>query len=112
VVEADAMRDDLVRAGVPAASVVRERCSLTTDDNARFVVALLRRLEVARITLVTCDWHMPRAAALFRQQGVSVEVIPVASPAVGPLTRWYRAGHEWVSARMHASRAPADVQRP
>lgn len=100
VVEADVMRDELVRGGVPAGRVVRERCSLTTRDNARLTASILRRLTVGSVTLVTCEWHMPRASALFRKEGLAVAVLPVPSPVAGPLARYYRTGHEWVSATL------------
>jgi uncharacterized SAM-binding protein YcdF (DUF218 family) len=100
VVEADAMRDELVRGGVPAATVVRERCSLTTRDNARLTARLLGRFGADGLTLVTCEWHMPRASALFRREGLVVAARPVPSPSAPPLARCYRAGHEWVSATL------------
>lgn len=103
VVEADAMADDLVRRGVPEQAIVRERCSLTTPDNARLSGRLLRRLGVHHLTLVTCAWHMARAAELFRQEGLEVDPLPARAPDVTPLVRWYRAGHEWVSSRLHAA---------
>lgn len=104
MVEADAMRDELLRRGLPAASVTRERCSLTTRDNARLTALLLRRFEVDRLILVTCEWHVPRAAALFRREGLGVDVVPVAAPAIAPARRWVRAGREWVSARLDVAR--------
>jgi uncharacterized SAM-binding protein YcdF (DUF218 family) len=100
VVEADTMRDELVRSGVPASSVVRERCSLTTGDNARLSAELLRRFELAGcgpVALVTCEWHMARAAALFEREGVQVDRVPVPSPRTTALSRIFRAGREWVS---------------
>ncbi len=101
VVEADAVYHDLIRQGVPPEFVLRERCSLTTADNARLASLLLRRLGVGRVTLVTCDWHMPRAAALFRAQGLSVEPCPSVTPSPHVLTRLARAGHEWLSRLSH-----------
>jgi len=102
VVEADAMADALARAGVPRGSILRERCSLTTRDNARLSAAILRRIGVSKITLVTCEWHMARAAMLFRRAGVEPDLLPAPTPATTPLLRWYRAGHEWVSTRLDA----------
>ena len=100
VVEADAMRDELVRRGVPASSVLRERCSLSPRDNAWHSAQLLGRLCPAGrqpFTLVTCDWHMRRASALFQREGLSVEPLPVPGPDAPPLARWVRTGREWVS---------------
>jgi uncharacterized SAM-binding protein YcdF (DUF218 family) len=98
VVEADAMREALVQSGVRAQAVIRERCSLTTADNARLTAQLLRRFgRPSVVTLVTCDWHMPRAAALFAREGLSVHPAPVLGPQRATAIRWVRAGREWVS---------------
>ena len=68
------------RLGVPERAIVRERCSLSTRDNARFSAeALARRGHRARRRVVTCDWHLPRAARAVRAEGVEVEGLPAAS---------------------------------
>ncbi len=100
VLEADAMRDDLVRGGVPREAILRERCALTTRGNAQLTAQLLGRLGALRATLVTCDWHMARAALLFRKEGVDVEPLPVLGPVVPSVTRWVRAVHEWGATRL------------
>jgi uncharacterized SAM-binding protein YcdF (DUF218 family) len=103
VVEADAMARELVRRGVPEGSIVRERCSLSTRQNARFAAQVLARRGIGRAAVVTCAWHAPRAASLFRMHGVSVDLVPVA-PAHAPLrSRFWRWGRErvlaWVQVR-------------
>jgi uncharacterized SAM-binding protein YcdF (DUF218 family) len=99
VLEADAMRDELVAAGVAPCRIVRERCSLTTEDNARLTAALLERFGVTRVTLATCEWHMPRARALFERQGVLVDPLFVPSPEVRQWERVLRGAREWASLR-------------
>ena len=100
VVEADAMCDALVRLGVPKERVVRERCSHTTRGNARFTSALLSRMGIEQVLLVTCDWHTARASAVFREYGVRLEVSPAPSPRGGVLTRAWRWGRERVATRV------------
>jgi uncharacterized SAM-binding protein YcdF (DUF218 family) len=93
--EADAMAHELVLLGVSPDAVVRERCSLSTSDNARFVAAALTRRGIARATVVTCTWHLPRAVALFRAAGIEVAGIGAVEPGPAPrLHRVWRYGRE------------------
>jgi cyclophilin family peptidyl-prolyl cis-trans isomerase/uncharacterized SAM-binding protein YcdF (DUF218 family) len=91
VVEADAMARELARLGVPPEVIVRERCSLSTRDNARFATAALERRGITRATVVTCAWHLPRAVALFARHGVEAD--GVAAP-VGEAP-WSRRVWRW-----------------
>jgi uncharacterized SAM-binding protein YcdF (DUF218 family) len=100
VLEADAMKDELVRSGVPGADVLRERCSMTTRENAWFAADIVRRLAPSGsrpVTLVTCEWHMPRAKALFEAERFQVVAVSPKAPDPTPLVRLYRCGREWVS---------------
>lgn len=76
--EADAMATYLVRAGVADGSIVRERESRNTEENLRNSLALLRAHGIepgsARITVVTSNFHVLRAAALTRALGVQAHV--------------------------------------
>jgi uncharacterized SAM-binding protein YcdF (DUF218 family) len=94
------MRDELVRRGVADHRVLRERCSLTTRDNARLSAELLRRRGTGTITLVTCDWHMARAVALFEQERLVVSPHPVPGPPPARMTGGHRGIHEWVARRL------------
>ncbi|MEZ4260340.1 MAG: YdcF family protein [Polyangiaceae bacterium] len=96
VLEADHIAARLADAGI--ADVIRERCSLDTRDNARFSAALLARRGIeGSVTLVTCDWHMPRAERLFRAVGLDVRPHAALSPRAGLLTRVYREARERAS---------------
>ena len=98
VSEADAMARELVRLGVPEKGIVCERCSLSTRENARFTAAALERRGIARATVVTCAWHLPRAVALFAREGVDVDGIAVPVGSVPLRRRFYRWGREIVLA--------------
>ena len=87
VVEADVMKRELALRGVPPYSIVRERCSLTTLDNARFSAAILSRRGIRCARLVTCDWHLPRAVALFAMAGIATDPVPVWDAAATPWTQ-------------------------
>jgi uncharacterized SAM-binding protein YcdF (DUF218 family) len=95
-VEADTMARELALRGVPPGAIIRERCSFSTRENARFTAEVLARRGARRITLVTCPWHMKRAALLFTRAGLAVE--PVA--AVGADVRWPSRAWRWGLERM------------
>jgi cyclophilin family peptidyl-prolyl cis-trans isomerase/uncharacterized SAM-binding protein YcdF (DUF218 family) len=97
-VEADVMRRELAHRGVPERAIVRERCSLSTWDNARFTKELLARHARAGdpVSLVTCDWHLSRASAIFRRHGFVVEPIPAARQSAPWRTRLWRRAREGV----------------
>lgn len=99
-VEADAMASELERLGVPARAIVRERCSMSTAENARYAAEIARRHELCRITLVTCHWHLPRALLLFRREGMLCEGLGAESPDPGPLARAVRSIRERICMRL------------
>jgi uncharacterized SAM-binding protein YcdF (DUF218 family) len=71
-----------------------ENRSLTTRQNAQQVAELCRSQGVHHVHVVTCDFHIPRAMALFRDQGLSVTAHPAASPHRGWL-RFRLQLREW-----------------
>jgi uncharacterized SAM-binding protein YcdF (DUF218 family) len=93
-VEADAMARELALHGVPAAAIIRERCSFSTRENARFTAEVLARRGARRITLVTCPWHMNRAALLFTRAGLAVEPVAAAGVDLPWPSRVWRWGLE------------------
>lgn len=99
--EADALARELVRQGVPAEAIVCERSSRNTRENAERTAALLRRHGVGHVVLVTCAWHMPRAAELFRRQGLHVEPFPAGTQDSPTLVRRvYRRAREAVAGQL------------
>jgi uncharacterized SAM-binding protein YcdF (DUF218 family) len=97
VTEADAFARALEARGVPKSTIFRELSSLTTRENAQHCARWLSEQRIGRFGLVTCDWHMPRALALFRRQGLS----PLALPAVSPKRTVVRSA--LVALREHVS---------
>ncbi|GGK91112.1 YdcF family protein [Nocardia jinanensis] len=77
--EADAMANYLVASGIAEISIVRERCSRNTEENLRNTVELLGRRGLdpaeSRITVVTSNFHVLRAAALTRRLGIDAHVV-------------------------------------
>lgn len=77
--EADHMAHWWAERGLPNRSLLLEKTSLTTLENADYSKQLLCREGFAkeslplRIALVTCDFHSKRAARLFARFGFEVE---------------------------------------
>jgi uncharacterized SAM-binding protein YcdF (DUF218 family) len=103
LVEADVMACELARRGVPEWAIVRERCSLTTRDNARFTAQVLARRATVHVDVVTCEWHLPRAIALFRGAGMCADGVAAPDPGARWPTRMWRRGREgllrWLQTR-------------
>ncbi|MRG95127.1 YdcF family protein [Polyangium spumosum] len=95
-IEAEALRRELVRAGVPEDAVTSELWSLTTHENAAFSAEILRRRGARRACVVTCAWHVERAIQDFRAVGVDAWPLPSEGVRAGLLRRVYRRGHEVV----------------
>jgi cyclophilin family peptidyl-prolyl cis-trans isomerase len=91
------MGRELLFRGVPERAILRERCSLSTRENARFAYEVLARRDrcIEPVALVTCDWHMPRASALFRRAGFVVEPVPAVQGGAPWRKRLWRRGREW-----------------
>lgn len=69
--ESEILREWLLRAGVPPDHIVLESGSRTTREQALLVAPLLKSRHWERFVLVVPAVQGPRAAAVFRQQGVS-----------------------------------------
>ncbi|MCC6332702.1 MAG: YdcF family protein [Myxococcales bacterium] len=65
-------------AGAPPAQCLTETKSRSTFENAREVAAVLRRRGEREVIVITCDFHLLRAAAHFSAHRLNV--FPVASP--------------------------------
>lgn len=90
--EADAMATFIEDLGVPASALLLERRSRNTWENAFYTGRLLHERHIENVLLVTSALHMPRAAAIFRKQGIAIIPAPAdfeAIPPAGPwLLRW------------------------
>src|SRR5260370_35223129 len=79
--------------GVPKSSVVQERDSGNTYENALGVNAILKARHFHRILLVTSAMHMPRALALFKHQGIDALAAPCDFASPGPA--WRATTPDW-----------------
>jgi len=62
-----AMRDFLVKQGVPSASITIDESGV---DTWRSCLSATREFGLRRVTVVTTDFHLPRAVALGRRAGI------------------------------------------
>ena len=74
---AEEMTELLVQLGVPADAIWRQEQSQNTYEDALYSAEILREKEITEVILVTSAMHMPRAKALFENQGVDVIAAPV-----------------------------------
>jgi len=79
--EASALRDQLLKGGIPAERIVLDSNSINTHAHGVNLVRMLRERGIEEFVLVTSANHMRRAIWAFQAEGSS----PVASPCKGPL---------------------------
>ncbi len=77
VPEARAAKDFLREWGVPDDAILVEDKSQNTHENAAFSKPILAARRARKLLLVTSAYHMPRAVAIFRREGL--DVTPVAT---------------------------------
>lgn len=82
--DAEALRDECVRLGVPRDRILVEAASTSTRENMLFVAPLLRARGLRRVALVTSDLHMGRAERAARRVMPEVEwvMVPVEDAGV------------------------------
>ena len=77
----EAMREELIKAGVPADRILMESASENTREQAIYLAPLLEAHQIEQFVLVTSPTHMGRAMAAFEAAGLR----PVASVSVDVL---------------------------
>lgn len=115
--EAHLMQDVLAVMGVPSSALILEDQSRNTHDNAVNSAALLKARGMNRILLVSSAFHMRRADALFKRQGLDVipaptdfqqvilkSTLPAGIPGVKNLYRTTEALHEFVGYEVYRLR--------
>jgi len=89
---AEIMKREAVAAGVPAAAILVEPSSDTTQENAVRVVELMRAKGLRTAILVTSPYHQRRAAILFARAaapaGIALRNYPARDPKWDPNTWW------------------------
>ncbi len=80
--DADFIRQQLVRAGVPRDAIALEDRSRTTKENAEFTTRMLQARCVQRAIIVTSWFHSRRALSSFRSFGPKIQFssLPAHNP--------------------------------
>ena len=71
VPESEAMRAYLEERGIPADQIVEDDTSTSTQENLRNAAELLKGKQVQQVAIVTSDYHVPRALAMAKDQGLN-----------------------------------------
>jgi uncharacterized SAM-binding protein YcdF (DUF218 family) len=74
---AEEMTELLLLLGVPADAIWQQAESQNTHEDALYSAEMLAENEIDEVILVTSAIHMPRAKALFEDQGITVIPAPV-----------------------------------
>ena len=85
--EGQIMRDWLMGQGVPEKDVIAECESLNTRENLQYAKALLPDT-VSRVTVITSDYHLPRALLLAKDAGLTADGI--GSPCRPEIQFWIK----------------------
>jgi uncharacterized SAM-binding protein YcdF (DUF218 family) len=70
--EGEVMRDWLIEKGVPPDKILVDSISANTRQNILHAISLLSGLNIQNIRIITSDYHLPRALAIARDEGLSV----------------------------------------
>jgi uncharacterized SAM-binding protein YcdF (DUF218 family) len=81
--EADACRELLVEAGVPASAILMEDRSRSTEENAFYTRQVMDEHGWKTAIVVSDGYHLLRATWLFTQVGITVYTSPAADPSFG-----------------------------
>jgi len=86
--EGDVMRRVLIAAGVPEMHVISETLATDTQENIRFSWELLKEKGCQKPLIVTSDYHLPRAMAIARDNGL--DPLGAGSPCKPGLKFWLK----------------------
>lgn len=86
--EAYVMRDVLIAGGVPEEMILTDAESFNTRQNIRHAAELLADSGAEKVLIVTSDYHLPRAMALARDEGL--DATGIGSPTRQGLIFWVK----------------------
>ena len=86
--EGDVMRRELLKDGLPPEHVISDPVSADTKQNIRNAWEILQKLGCKKPLIVTSDYHLPRAMAIARDNGL--EPLGAGSPCKPGLNFWLK----------------------
>jgi uncharacterized SAM-binding protein YcdF (DUF218 family) len=92
--EAEAGRSWLIDAGVPSDAILMETIGQSTWQSVEALQPVLTQNAIARVLVVSSDWHVGRSAASFEDVGISV--VGSASPKSRDGWDFYEWGRETI----------------
>lgn len=94
ITEAEAMKEYLVSKGIDGSRIFKEDKSSSTDENMKFSLEIIERLEMEHsVTIVTDGFHQYRSAVAARKYGVrKVHALSARTEPRYVFTYWIR---EW-----------------
>lgn len=94
--EAWVMRDYLMEKGVPEEMILTEAASFNTRQNIRHAAELLEGREIATVLIVTSDYHLPRAMALAKDEGLNAAGLGAQTLPEYWIKNYGREGLAWI----------------
>lgn len=94
--EGQVMREYLIGRGIPEWQVLADTDSYNTRQNIENAAALLRDYPVERVLIVTSDYHLPRALALARDQGLTASGIGSTTLPEYWIKNHFREALSWI----------------
>ena len=94
--EGKVMREYLIGRGIPEWQVLADTDSYNTRQNIENAAALLRDYPVQRVLIVTSDYHLPRALALARDQGLEASGIGSTTLPEYWIKNHFREALSWI----------------
>lgn len=94
--EAWVMRDYLMEKGVPEEMILTEAASFNTRQNIRHAAELLEGREITTVLIVTSDYHLPRAMALAKDEGLNAAGLGAQTLPEYWIKNYGREGLAWI----------------
>ncbi|MEO0562584.1 MAG: YdcF family protein [Chloroflexota bacterium] len=109
--EADACREALGDAGVPAEAVLLEERSINTFTNAQYTLDLMNQNGYTSAVVVSSRYHLLRARWLFwrRDRTVQISTFPARIGYLTPSEIFYSYTREWAAFHWQLVRDVVDV---